>query len=59
LHKFYKERRRSPRGCFITDCPKNKNLDSSSNKYDYIKRNDYNKGNDNKYHFGVKKKMKF
>jgi hypothetical protein len=64
LHKFYKERRRSPRGCFkcgdathfITDCPKKKKLNSSSNKYDYIKQNDYNKGNDNKYHFGVKKK---
>jgi hypothetical protein len=45
LHKFYKERRRSPRGCFecsdtihfITDCPKRKKLDSSSNKYDYTK----------------------
>jgi hypothetical protein len=47
LHKFYKERRRSPRGCFecgdtthfITDCLKRKKLDSS-NKYDYTKRND-------------------
>jgi hypothetical protein len=37
LHKFHKERRRSPRGCFecgdithfILDCPKRKNLDSS------------------------------
>jgi hypothetical protein len=52
LHKFHKERRRSPRGCFecsdtthfITDCPKRKKLDSSSNKYDYTKRNDYSKG---------------
>jgi hypothetical protein len=42
LHKFYKERRRSPRGSFeccetthlIADCPKRKKLDSS-NKYDY------------------------
>jgi hypothetical protein len=42
LHKFWKERRRSPRGCFecgdithfIADCPKRKKLDSSSNKYD-------------------------
>jgi hypothetical protein len=42
LHKFCKERRRSPRVCFecgdtthfITDCPKRKKLDSSSNKYD-------------------------
>jgi hypothetical protein len=45
LHKFRKERRRSPRGCFecsdtthfITDYPKRKKLDSSSNKYDYTK----------------------
>jgi hypothetical protein len=42
LHKFCKERRRSPRGCFecddtthlIADCPKRKKLDSS-NKYNY------------------------
>jgi hypothetical protein len=48
LHKFCKERRRSPRGYFesgdttyfIADCPKRKKLDSS-NKYDYTKRNDY------------------
>jgi hypothetical protein len=41
LHKFRKERRRSPRGCFecgntthfIIDCPKRKKFDSS-NKYD-------------------------
>jgi hypothetical protein len=54
LHRFRKERRRSPRGCFecddtthfIADCPMRKKLDSSSNKYDYTKRNDYNKGND-------------
>jgi hypothetical protein len=39
LHKFCKERRRSPRGCFecddtthfIAECPKRKKLDSSSN----------------------------
>jgi hypothetical protein len=45
LHKFRKERRRSPRGCFkcgdtthfIADYPKRKNLDSSYNKYDYTK----------------------
>jgi hypothetical protein len=45
LHKFRKERRRSPRGCFecgdtthcIADCPKRKKHDSSSNKYDYTK----------------------
>jgi hypothetical protein len=60
LHKFRKERRRSPRGCFecgnithfIADCSKWKKIDSS-NKYDYIKRNDYNKGDDKKkHHFG-------
>jgi hypothetical protein len=47
LHKFCKERRRSPRGCFkcgdtthfIADYPKRKKIDSS-NKYDYINRND-------------------
>jgi hypothetical protein len=67
LHKFHKERRRSPRGCFecgdttrfIADCPKRKKLDSSSNKYDYTKRNDYNKGDDKKkYRFKNKKKKK-
>jgi hypothetical protein len=53
LHKFRKERRRSPRACFkngdtthfVIDCPKRKKL-NSSNKYDYTNRNDYN--NDNK-----------
>jgi hypothetical protein len=42
LHRFYKDRRRSPRGCFecgdtihfIADCPKRKKVNSSSNKYD-------------------------
>jgi hypothetical protein len=42
LHRFRKERRRSPRGCFecddtidfIADCPERKKLDSS-NKYNY------------------------
>jgi hypothetical protein len=67
LHRFWKEKRSSPRGCFecggtthfITDCPKRKKLDSS-NKYDYTKRNDYNKGDDKKkYHFRDKKKKKF
>jgi hypothetical protein len=66
LHKFRKERRRSLRGYFecgdtthfTTDCPKRKKLDS--NKYDYIKRNDYSKGDDKKeYCFGDKKKKKF
>jgi hypothetical protein len=65
LHRFWKERRRSPRGCFecgdtthfIVDCPKRKKLDSSTNKYDYTKRNDYSKGDDNKkYRFRDKKK---
>jgi hypothetical protein len=65
LHIFYKERRRSPRGCFecgytthfITDCLKRKKLDSSS-KYDYIKRNYYSKGDDKKkHHFRDKKKF--
>jgi hypothetical protein len=66
--KFRKERRRSPRGYFkcgntthfITDCPKRKKLNSSSNKYDYTKRNDYSKGDDKKkYLFGDKKNKKF
>jgi hypothetical protein len=42
LHRFHKERRRSPRGCFecgdtthfITNCTKRKKFDSS-NKYNY------------------------
>jgi hypothetical protein len=67
LHRFCKERRRSPRGYFectdtthfIADCPKRNKLESSSSKYDYTKRNDYNKGNDKKYRFGDKKKKKF
>jgi hypothetical protein len=65
LHKFRKERRRSSRGCFkcgdtthfITDWPKRKKLNSSSNKYEYTKRNDYNKSDDKKkYCFGDNKK---
>jgi hypothetical protein len=68
LHKYRKERRRSPRGYFkcgdtthfIIDYPKRKKFDSSSNKYDYTKQNDYSKGdNKKKYHFGDKKKKKF
>jgi hypothetical protein len=66
LHKFHKERRRSPRGCFecsdtthfIADCLKRKKLDSSSNKYDYTKRNDYSKGDNKKYRFRDKKKKR-
>jgi hypothetical protein len=64
LHRFRKERRRSPRGCFecgdsthfIANCPKRKKLDSSSNKYDYTKQNDYSMGDGKKYHFRVTKK---
>jgi hypothetical protein len=66
LHRFCKERRRSPRGCFecgdtahfIADFPKQK-LDSS-NKYNYNNWNDSNdKGEGKKkYHFGDKKKKK-
>jgi hypothetical protein len=68
LHRFCKERRRSPRGCFecddtthfIADYPKRKKLNSSFNKYDYTKRNDYSKDDDKKkYRFGDKKKKKF
>jgi hypothetical protein len=68
LHRFRKERRRSPRGCFecgdithfIADCPKSKKSDSS-NKYNYNNRNDSSdKGDDKKkYRFGDKKKKKF
>jgi hypothetical protein len=64
LHKFRKERRRSPRGCFecsdtthFINCPKRKKFDSS-NKYDNTNRNDSsNKGDyKKKYRFGDKKK---
>jgi hypothetical protein len=69
LHKFRKERRRSPRGCFgcgdtthfIADFPNRKKL-NSSNKYNYNKnnRNDSsNKGDDKKKYRFVKKKKKF
>jgi hypothetical protein len=66
LHRFRKERRKSPRGYFecddsthlIVDCPKRKKLDSS-NKYDCTKRNDYSKDDEKKkYHFRDKKKKK-
>jgi hypothetical protein len=69
LHKFCKERRRSPRGCFkcgdtihfITKCPKRKKLDSS-NKYNYNNnnRNDSNNkgGGKKKYCFSDRKKKK-
>jgi hypothetical protein len=65
LHRFRKERRRSPRGCFecddttyfIVDCPKRKKFDSY-NKYNYNNQNDSSdKGEGKKkYHFGDKKK---
>jgi hypothetical protein len=66
LHKFHKEKKRSPRGCFecgdtthfITNYPKWKKFDSS-NKYDYTNRNDYNKGdNKKKNRFKDRKKKK-
>jgi hypothetical protein len=67
LHRFCKDRRRSPRGCFecsetthfIANCPERKKLDASSNKYDYTKWNDYSKGDDKKkYCFRDKNKKK-
>jgi hypothetical protein len=47
LHKFYKERRRSPRDYFecgdtthfMANCPKRKKFDYT-NKYDYTNQND-------------------
>jgi hypothetical protein len=70
LHKFRKERRRSPRGCiecgdtthFITDCPKRKKLDSSNkcNNNNNNQNDSSDKGDDKKkYRFRDKKKMKF
>jgi hypothetical protein len=69
LHRFHKERRRSPRGCFkcgdtthfITDYPKRKKLNSSSNKYNYNNRNDSSdKGEGKKKHrFEDNNKKKF
>jgi hypothetical protein len=45
---------------FIANCPKRKKLDTSSNKYDCTKWNDYNKGDDKKkYRSRDKKKKKF
>jgi hypothetical protein len=65
LHRFHKERRRSPRGCFecgdtthfITDCLKRKKFDTS-NMYSYNNQNDSSdKGEGKKkYRFGDKKK---
>jgi hypothetical protein len=70
LHKFRKERRRSPKGCFecgdtthfITDCHKfhkerRRSPKDSSNKYDYANHNDSrNKGDNKKNYFKDKKK---
>jgi hypothetical protein len=68
LHRFRKEGRRSPRGCFecddtthfIADCPKRKKFDSS-NKYNYNNQNDSSDKSEGKkkYRFGDKKKKKF
>jgi hypothetical protein len=67
LHRFRKEKRRSPRGCFecgdtthfIIDCPKRKKFDSS-NKYNYNNQNDSSdKGEDKKkYRFGARRSSK-
>jgi hypothetical protein len=67
LHRFCKEMRRSPGGCFecgdithfIADCPKRKKFDSS-NMYNYNNWNDSSdKGEGKKkYRFGEKKKKK-
>jgi hypothetical protein len=70
LHRFRKERRRSPKGCFecgdtthfITDCPKRKKLESSSNKYNYNNRNDTSDKGEGKKKYCFrdnKKKKKF
>jgi hypothetical protein len=68
LHKFHKERRRSPKGYFecgdtthfIVDCPKRKKFDPS-NKYDHANQNDSsNKGDKKKKNrFGDNNKKKF
>jgi hypothetical protein len=74
LHKFRKERRRSPRDCFdcsdtthfIADCPMRKKLDSS-NKYNNNNNDDddndnddsNNKGDNKKKYRFTKKKKKF
>jgi hypothetical protein len=65
LHRFCKESKRSPRGCFeygdtthfITDCSKRKKFDSS-NKYNYNNQNDSSDKGKKKYRFGDKKKKK-
>jgi hypothetical protein len=67
LHRFCKERRRSPRGCFecddtthfIADCPKRKKFDCSD-KYNYNNQNDSSDNGEGKkkYRFRDKKKKK-
>jgi hypothetical protein len=67
LHRFHKERRRSPRCCFecgdithfIVGCPKRKKFDSS-NKYNYNNWNDSSdKGKGKKKYCFRDKKKKF
>jgi hypothetical protein len=66
LHRFRKERRRSPRGCFecgdtthfIADFPKGKKLDSS-NKYKYNNQNDSSDKSDGKKKYRFRDKKKF
>jgi hypothetical protein len=66
LHRFRKERRRSPRGCvecgdtthFIADCPKQKKFDSS-NKYNYNNRNDSSDKGEGKKKYRFRDKKKF
>jgi hypothetical protein len=66
LHKFHKERRRSLRGCFecgdttyfITDCPKRKNLNSSSIKYNYNNKNDSSDKGEGKKKYRIEDKKK-
>jgi hypothetical protein len=67
LHRFHKERRRSPMGCFeysdsthfIADCPKRKKFDSSNEYNNYYWKDSSDKGEGKKkYRFGNKKKKK-
>jgi hypothetical protein len=66
LHRFHKERRRSPRGCIecddtthiITECPNRKKLDSSNNKYNWNDSSDKGEGKKT-YRFSGKNKKKF
>jgi hypothetical protein len=67
LHRFRKERRKTPRGCFecgntthfIASCPKRKKFDSS-NMYSYNNRNDSSDKDEGKkkYRFRDRKKRK-